>query len=208
MPTTRRRGPGRPRDDGLRERIVDAARRLLTAHGAKVSLERIAEAAGTSKVTLYSHFPTKDALFAAVMDMARSRTIGVSLAAATPDDLEASLHAVAKAYIELITSQDVAAITVVLLHGAADTPQLAKAFFNSGPQMLTDSLATYLRSVPGLRIDSYEHAAEQFIGMIRGSEHLRALLKLPPAQRGKARDAYLKSCIELFLRGYLQQSFA
>ncbi|HVM84158.1 MAG TPA: TetR/AcrR family transcriptional regulator [Candidatus Binatia bacterium] len=48
-----------------RARIVTAASELFYRHGIRaVSVDAIAEAAGTNKMTLYRHFPSKDALVA------------------------------------------------------------------------------------------------------------------------------------------------
>jgi len=48
-----------------RERIVAVARDLFYRHGIRaVGVEAIAEAAGTNKMTLYRHFPSKDELVA------------------------------------------------------------------------------------------------------------------------------------------------
>src|SRR6516165_5579058 len=48
-----------------RERILTAASDLFYRHGIRaVGVEAIAEAAGTNKMTLYRHFPSKDELVA------------------------------------------------------------------------------------------------------------------------------------------------
>src|SRR5215470_16450950 len=48
-----------------RARILAAAAELFYRHGIRaVGVEAIAEAAGTNKMTLYRHFPSKDALVA------------------------------------------------------------------------------------------------------------------------------------------------
>src|SRR6201996_3224720 len=48
-----------------RARILDAAGELFYRHGIRaVGVEAIAEAAGTNKMTLYRHFPSKDELVA------------------------------------------------------------------------------------------------------------------------------------------------
>src|SRR3954462_11781814 len=48
-----------------RERILDAASELFYRHGIRaVGVDAIAEAAGTNKMTLYRHFPSKDELIA------------------------------------------------------------------------------------------------------------------------------------------------
>jgi AcrR family transcriptional regulator len=48
-----------------RERLLAAAAKLFYRHGIRaVGVEAIAEAAGTNKMTLYRHFPSKDELVA------------------------------------------------------------------------------------------------------------------------------------------------
>jgi AcrR family transcriptional regulator len=48
-----------------RQRILDAAAELFYRHGIRaVGVDAIAEAAGTNKMTLYRHFPSKDELIA------------------------------------------------------------------------------------------------------------------------------------------------
>jgi AcrR family transcriptional regulator len=58
-----------PRSDALRnrERILAAAREVFAKQGADVALDVIAEAAGVGPGTLHRHFPTKQAILAAVI---------------------------------------------------------------------------------------------------------------------------------------------
>src|SRR6202040_4282896 len=58
----------RPRADAVRnrERVLEAAKAVFSAGGAKASLESVARAAGVGIGTLYRHFPTREALFEAV----------------------------------------------------------------------------------------------------------------------------------------------
>jgi AcrR family transcriptional regulator len=53
----------------MRERIVEAAAELFYAHGLHaVSAEKIIAQVGTTKVTFYRHFPTKDELIVAYLE--------------------------------------------------------------------------------------------------------------------------------------------
>lgn len=63
-----RRGARRPRADSLRnrEQLLSAAKAAFAEVGAEVALEEIARRAGVGIGTLYRHFPTRDALLAAV----------------------------------------------------------------------------------------------------------------------------------------------
>jgi len=58
----------KPRADSLRnrEQLLEAAKAAFTTVGADVPLEEIAQRAGLGIGTLYRHFPTRDALMAAV----------------------------------------------------------------------------------------------------------------------------------------------
>ena len=61
-------GARKPRADSLRnrEQLLEAAKAAFNAVGADVPLEEIAQRAGLGIGTLYRHFPTRDALMAAV----------------------------------------------------------------------------------------------------------------------------------------------
>jgi AcrR family transcriptional regulator len=58
----------KPRSDSLRnrERLMAAAKSAFTERGASVALEDIARSAGVGIGTLYRHFPSREALLAAV----------------------------------------------------------------------------------------------------------------------------------------------
>lgn len=60
--------PRKPRSDAQRnrERILEIAREAFTRSGVNVSLDDVAKQAGVGAGTLYRHFPTRDALLAAV----------------------------------------------------------------------------------------------------------------------------------------------
>ncbi|MGZ8178008.1 TetR/AcrR family transcriptional regulator [Williamsia sp. SKLECPSW1] len=62
-------GPtGQRRGRGARERILAAARGLFETRGVPTSgMDRIADAAGVSKRTVYRHFPTKDDVLSAYL---------------------------------------------------------------------------------------------------------------------------------------------
>jgi AcrR family transcriptional regulator len=67
--STPRRVPRQERSRALVDRILDAARDVLIAHGYDgASTNRIAAAAGISPGSLYQYFPNKDAIAAAVID--------------------------------------------------------------------------------------------------------------------------------------------
>ncbi len=50
------------------DRIRDAARRLLLAHGPDITMDDIADAAGVSRRTVFRHFDSRDHLLAVALD--------------------------------------------------------------------------------------------------------------------------------------------
>lgn len=55
--------------DNTRERLIDAAMKLFLSQGLYVTgVTAIAAMAGVTKMTLYSHFPSKDALIVACLE--------------------------------------------------------------------------------------------------------------------------------------------
>src|SRR5262249_44159363 len=79
-----------------RERIRKAADELFYREGIRaVGVEAIAEAAGTNKMTLYRHFPSKDHLVAEYLRQKakRAEVLWERLEAAHPGDPLAQLHA-------------------------------------------------------------------------------------------------------------------
>ena len=93
MSTAVRPGPGRPRDERLTQRIVEATLTLIAEQGYDaVSIEGVARAAGVSRPTVYKRWPS-------LADLRVDVTVGAALevmAAEEPDGAEppdrGSLH--------------------------------------------------------------------------------------------------------------------
>jgi AcrR family transcriptional regulator len=88
-----------------RERIVAAARRVVSRDGAEARMDAIAREAGVGVGTVYRRFPTKDELVASVLqEFADAAFEGISAAAADAPDpwtaFEGSLHALASTLAE------------------------------------------------------------------------------------------------------------
>jgi AcrR family transcriptional regulator len=93
-----------------RERILASARELFYARGIRgVSVDDIAAAAGTNKMTLYRHFESKDLLIAEYVRSlaAQADTVWQEIGSAHPNDPIAQLRAwVEKTGEMLVTSGD------------------------------------------------------------------------------------------------------
>jgi len=117
-------GRGRTRDENARQRILDAAFRLVGEQGpARVRIDAIAEAAGVGKQTIYRWWPTKTAV---VLDALVQKTMAETPFPDTGDaraDLRAHMHSV----VRLFRSPTGCVIRELVAEGQAD-PSVAEEF--------------------------------------------------------------------------------
>ncbi|MDN3354315.1 TetR/AcrR family transcriptional regulator [Actinomadura sp. DC4] len=76
-----------------RERLLQTAKTAFAEEGLSVSLDEIARRAGVGPGTLYRHFPTKESLFAAVVDERLRDLLDHARALLTAPDAAAALFA-------------------------------------------------------------------------------------------------------------------
>jgi AcrR family transcriptional regulator len=83
-----------PRADALRNRarVLEAARDAFEAEGLAVNVDVIARRAGVGVGTVYRHFPTKEALFAAIVVMSFESFVAEARELARSDDPGEALY--------------------------------------------------------------------------------------------------------------------
>jgi AcrR family transcriptional regulator len=113
--------------------ILDAAEQLIAAR-APVTIAGVAGAAGVSRVTVYAHFPTSEALLEAVVERAVGHTAG-ALEAARPGEgppAEALERLLATGWRELGRHGDMADAASAMLSGTSMTRSHAVAHATVG----------------------------------------------------------------------------
>jgi AcrR family transcriptional regulator len=118
------RPPGAEKALPPRERILATAAELFYRHGIRaVGVEAIADAAGTNKMTLYRHFPSKDELVAECLRQLATRAEAAwdGIAAAHPGDARAQLRAWLELAAHLIS--DPANRGCALVNAAVELPE-------------------------------------------------------------------------------------
>ena len=81
-------GPGPQPDQDVRTRVLECAYRLFYRHGLRATgIDRIIAESGVAKASFYRHFPTKQALVEAYLDLRHARWMGwmESRLSAAPD---------------------------------------------------------------------------------------------------------------------------
>ncbi|MGE5506106.1 MAG: TetR/AcrR family transcriptional regulator C-terminal domain-containing protein [Actinomycetota bacterium] len=193
---------GGARSTAKREAILDAAQGVFLETGyAAASMDAVATRAGVSKATIYAHFETKDRLFAAVMQ----RRCEQSYAFAPPEDMgdaRTALTLLGQRLIDLMLSPEALALYRVVVAEAARHPDLARAFYETGPGRGRANIVAVLEDLNRrglLRVDDPSRVTDQFIGMLRSDAYTRALLGLPPGD-GTDAAATLKAAVDTVLK--------
>lgn len=111
-----------------RDRVLDAAERLVAEHGAaRLTLDAVAQAAGVSKGGLLYHFPSKEALLAGMVDRYLAMVERRTAAAAEAATGAAANPLLAHVLALLETADADRALGSALLAAAAGEPALMSA---------------------------------------------------------------------------------
>jgi AcrR family transcriptional regulator len=130
--------PSGPRAERKRRDILAAARALFLRDGFDASVDLIAAEAGVSKVTVYNHFGSKQALFVEVVKDSLDAPLGDTLVGAVEnldenDDLRAAFTAAARAWVEGVRADpDVLAVRGLVAREAHRFPELHHAWHEGG----------------------------------------------------------------------------
>ncbi|HTZ70576.1 MAG TPA: TetR/AcrR family transcriptional regulator [Acetobacteraceae bacterium] len=188
-----------------REAILDGATRIFADRGYEgASMSMITAAAGVSKGTIYQHFGGKAALFGATIGRECEQRL-VHLFATLDDsrDVAETLHSIGTRFLSMLTDPAIVAVERAVASEAERFPELAQAFFASGPARAIGAMARYLKSqaeVGRLRIPDAPFAAEQFFSLCQTRVVLRTRLRLPvPA--GEA-ERVIDEAVRVFLAAY------
>jgi TetR/AcrR family transcriptional regulator, regulator of autoinduction and epiphytic fitness len=152
-----------------RSAILAAATRLFTADGyGSTSLAKVAEAADVSTATLFKQFPTKAALFEAIVADFWGRAAAAP-AAEDPADPSSGLLALGRRYAALLLRPGMAGLHRMVIAEAPRFPELARIQFDLGKEPFFEGVYAYLLATDqsgSLRVPNPTVAATQFLGMI------------------------------------------
>ena len=198
--------PGRPKDLGKGSAILDAAKRLFTAHGFEgASMDQIAAEAGVSKLTVYSHYGDKETLFAAAVKSYCEQQLPDVLFEERPDvALRERLLQVARAFFAMISAPEAVAGHRILCSPRMADSSLPQLFWEAGPQRVQDAFAELLRRRAArgeLVIEDVPRAAAQFFTLLKGEPHAQLVFGCGGLRRHDT-ERHLEATVDLFLRAY------
>ncbi len=207
-PKTPPRGAGRPRDQDKARAILDAAWTSFLERGVEAtSIESIAAKAGVSKVTLYSHYPDRTALFrAAVLREMERIEQAQGLHAMDPVlPIADQLSAFGQGIMAFLASKPAIDFYAVVAGELRRHETLARAFYDLGPGRTHANLAALLdaamRRGELLALDP-NRAAEDLFGLWQGLTNFHFALKIDVDTIRDDLEARVNRGVHLFMRLY------
>jgi len=197
---------GRPRDLKKREAILDAASALFLERGIDATtMEAVADRASVSKMTLYSHFPDKPVLLAAVFERNLKDFQLPELSESVEVSSSERLSDFGERLVEFLLRPEIVRTARVMAASADAFPDLAAAFYAAGPAAVLRRVARFLdlmREKERLSFPDADLAAEQLVAAWLGVDQLKQSLGVsgPPSKDAISRR--VRSATETMLRGW------
>jgi TetR/AcrR family transcriptional regulator, mexJK operon transcriptional repressor len=196
---------GRPKDPAKRAAIVDAATELFVEQRYDmVTMESVAARAGVSKMTVYSHFADKEALFEDVVRGISDQMMrGLSGAGSEALPLRERLTDIGTAFLTVVINAQVTGVAHSL--PSRGDPALRKRFYNAGPGRTVAALAEIAKEAAErneLILDSPEEAAQDLISLWEGTLPARIAFGLVEPATGEEIAQRARRGTDVFLRAY------
>ena len=187
------------RRDAKRDAILAGAKDVFLAQGFEgASMDTVAAKAGVSKMTVYRHYGSKEALFAGVIDSLCERIVDDDLAEIFERPPRDALHGFARKMIEITFSPETIELHRIVVAESRRFPKLGKQFYASGPEVCITALEKYFvrnKNSAGFRVRDPRRSAEEFLELLRGYAHLRVMLGLERAPSKRDVENRIESAI-------------
>lgn len=200
-------GGGTKRDK--RQAVMAAARSLFARYGFdRTTMDAVANCAGVSKVTVYAYFADKDSLFRAALEASSQEM--ADRWARLPDSQGSLQQCLGAAAIGILDAEDAPmppppAGGASRPHRTPASPGFADALRLRRFRAYDGAMQAVLRhavSEGALAIEDVAGASAQFFGLVMGGMNTPAGSGQAQGMPVQARDAYVLSCVALFMRGY------
>ncbi len=193
--------------DTRREAFVAAARDAFFSKGyGATSMSSISASVGGSKTTLWTYFPSKQALFAAVVDDVVERYGRALEVTFDPEsDIPESLRTMGRALLQTVHSQPVVDLHRLCIGEAGRFPELARLFHERGPARGKARLRDFIGDAMArgrLRPGDPTEASRTFVGMLGTGSIQAHLLGLIERPSDAEQDREIEAAVAAFMRAW------
>ncbi len=204
------RRSGRPdaqASEALDHHILATACRLFIAKGyAATSVEQIATAIGAGKQTIYRRYPSKEALFEAVIgELADLLIDGAASAEKSSSDPLAALHEACRRLLDFVSKPDAVGVYRILIAESQRFPALIDRAMDRASEPFHTILKRLLkaaRETGQIAADGDdEETSRALSGLLTGWALQQALMGRPGLADDAERAVFFRNAWTLFLRG-------
>jgi TetR/AcrR family transcriptional repressor of mexJK operon len=194
------------RRDAKDEKILAAARELFFSLGFDAtSMDLVAQRAAASKTTLYTRYPSKEALFVATLER-DTDALARKFVELPVDDLpvDEALRRIGRQFMDIIWSNECIRRIQMIQAETARFPEIAQRFMQAGPGRTRAFVADYLERAVALgRLDIADprFVADQFLATLKGIVHLELMMGLRDEPSAAEKDEFVRRATELFFKG-------
>lgn len=198
---------GRPVNEALGQSIIDAASELFVELGFQATtMEKVAQRAKISKLSIYRKFENKEALFSAAIAAHCQQFAPQALAEGVDGSAEDQLVAVASALLRTLLSPDVRSVEAMIMADKTNQQALSRLHYQAGPAYVIvqiEALLQQLHAKAALNVPDPLRSARLFAALIRGSD-LLAIARFDEARAGSEGqiESYCRSAVAMFIAAH------
>lgn len=198
---------GRPKDFEKRKRILDAAKILFLEcgyHGC--SMNKIAQKADTTKLTVYNHFQDKESLFTAAIAETCDKLISAQPIHLSADSnfLQALQHA-CELSLNIVNLPEALKMEYLLLELASQHNPLAQQFYNASHQKLCGLWENFFEQAVALKFIRPDVPLTQtmlIFSLLLGLRHHEVLMGIRTVPDHAEQQQIIQDSMALFLLRY------
>ena len=197
---------GRPVNEALRQTIADTACDLFLELGFQATtMDKVAQRARISKLSIYRHFENKEALFSAAIAARCQQFAPQSLFEGGEGTAEEQLLAVGSSLLGLLLSQEVRSVEAMVMADKTNQTDLARLYYNAGPVRFMSQIEALLRRLHAravLNVPDPHQSARLFAALFKGSDLLITAPFNPVGASDADTRAYCRSAVAMFIQAH------
>lgn len=208
MTESRQRRRGRPANEALGQTIVDVARELFVELGFQATtLEKVAQRAKISKLSIYRHFENKEALFSAAIAAGCHQLFAPqALLECVDGSAEEQLMAVGSSLLRTLLRTDVRSFEAMVMADKTNQSSLSKLHYEAGPAHVIAQIEALLRQLHAnalLNAPDPLRSARLFAALFKGSDLLMiARFDQASAEDDNEIESYCRSAVAMFIAAH------
>jgi len=198
---------GRPPNQALGQTIIDAASELFVEMGFQATtLDKVAQRAKVSKLSIYRHFENKEALFGAAIAAHCQQFAPLTLVEGLEGSAEDQLLVVGASLLRTLLSPDVRSVDAMIMADKTNQKSLSKQFHEAGAAHVIaqiEALLCQLHAKSALMVPHPHQSARLFAALFKGSD----LLSIARFDEARADDddviaSYCRSAVAMFIAAH------